>query len=179
VIRKIALALVIVSLLPSSSAIAEEEVGADVKSPRFADNLISTFDAVCLRNRGSWEGMKQAAESSPLGFRPVGDAKGRTQADYLAFPVTVSLKRFGRSYACIVQSLVENEATEDQLASRLIAEGQGLNGVIFAREKSGVFGPIQGSGRGTGAGTFYTTVRIRVTDGPIENTKIAHLALTN
>lgn len=155
------------------------EPSTPATTPSFADGLVSAFDTVCLQNRGSWDGMKRAGESSPLGFKKVGDAKGHYQANYMAFPVMISLKRWGQGYACIAQSIVEDSSSERLLADRLVAEGFGLDGVEFKNQKQGLKGEIPGTKRTTGAGTFHTSVHVKLSAGPIPATHVAQLAVTN
>jgi hypothetical protein len=161
------------------SAQVGEQAQAVASIVSYRDRMLGAFNDICLRNRGSWEEMKKAAESSPLGLK-VTDGKGHYAIDYMAFPVSVGLRQRMPAYICVVESVVEDPVSGQELAARLNAEGFGLTDVLFKADRKGVLtGKIPGTERSTGVGVLNTNVSVRLSKSPIPATQIVQLALTN
>jgi hypothetical protein len=160
-------------------AIAGQQPPSMPSQVSYRERVFGAFNDICLKNRGSWDGMKRAAETSPLGLK-VTDGKGHYAIDYMAFPVSVGLRQRMPAYLCVVESVVEEPLSGQDLATRLNAEGFGLKEVLFKADKKGVFtGKIPGTDRSTGIGTLYTNVSVRLSKSPIQGTQIVQFALTN
>jgi hypothetical protein len=176
--RSIKLFALLASACPFPVLAAEQSVPAQLPAS-YRDRAFIAFNDICLKNRGSWQGMKQAAASSPLGLK-VTQGKGRMAIDYMAFPVSVILRQQMPAYLCVVQSVVEDPISGTDLTARLTAEGFGLQDVQFKVDRKGVLnGAISGTERSTGRGAFSTNVGIRLSKSAIAGTQILQLALTN
>jgi hypothetical protein len=178
VIRRATIGLLTIALF-AVSAVAGQQTPSMPSQVSYRERVFGAFNNICLRNRGSWDGMKQAAETSPLGFR-VTDGKGHYAIDYIAFPVSVGLRQRMPAYLCLVESVVEEPVSGQDFVMRLNAEGFGLKEVSFKADKKGVFtGKIPGTDRSTGIGILYTNVSVRLSKSPIQAMQIVQLALTN
>jgi hypothetical protein len=156
--------------------VAGDPPSSEGAASRLDDNLLSAFREICLDRRGSWEGMKGAIESSAFGFQRERGG-GRREANYLAFPLSASIKRRGQGeLVCLVQSLIEDDISAADLAARLNAY-PGMSGVSFAPSDEGLSGALPDSAGSTSVGTISTKVVVRLSPTTLEGAQIAQLVI--
>lgn len=133
-IHRLAGALALAALFGTPATAAEEPSLEDLLGPGSTKDLIAAFREICFDHRGDWDGMKAATEASDFEFEPMGKIE-KKEADYMAFPLMVSLKEWDKGeYACLIQSQVADTTTPDQLAEELRNAGSELAGLQFAKD---------------------------------------------
>ena len=139
-------ALAWAAILAAPTLAAEPDIEA-LLNPGSTDDLISAFREVCFDHREDWNAMRQAAEGSRLGFEPIGKPK-KSEADFLAFPLMVSLKQSGKDkYVCLIQSQVAEGTTTEQLSESLRGSDPQFADLQFEQSDDRLAAPIAHGGK--------------------------------